>query len=115
MLGSLYERKHVHLLLCLAGTILPYWQLVPWLSEHGLDIPLFFNQLFVNRISAFFGTDVFVSAAVVFVFVSFERVHLGNKWWLPVVAVLVVGVSLGLSLLLYLREGGTESAITAAS
>jgi len=97
MLGSLYERKHVHLLLCLAGTI------------------LFFNQLFVNRISAFFGTDVFVSAAVVFVFVSFERVHLGNKWWLPVVAVLVVGVSLGLPLLLYLREGGTESAITAAS
>src|SRR5258706_9335458 len=78
------KRKHVYLLLCLAGTILPYWQLVPWLSEHGLDIPLFFNQLFVNRISAFFGTDVFVSAAVVFVFVAFERVHLGNKWWLPV-------------------------------
>jgi TRAP-type uncharacterized transport system fused permease subunit len=109
------KRKHVYLLLCLAGTILPYWQLVPWLSEHGLDIPLFFNQLFANRISAFFGADVFVSAAVVFVFVAFERVRLGSKWWLPAVAVLIVGVSLGLPLLLYLREDGTEPAISDAS
>jgi hypothetical protein len=89
--------------------------LVPWLSEHGLDIPLFFNQLFANRISAFFGTDVFASAAVVFVFVAFERASLGSKWWLPVVTVLVVGVSLGLPLLLYLREDGTDSAIQVAS
>src|SRR5438034_8270709 len=86
--------KQVYLLLCLAGTILPYWQFVPWLSEHGLDIPLFFNQLFANRISAFFGLDVLVSAAAVFAFVAFERAHLGSRWWIPAVAVLVVGVSL---------------------
>jgi hypothetical protein len=103
------NRKGVYLSLCLAGTVLPYWQFVPWLSEHGLNIPLFFHQLFANRISAFFVTDVFVSAIVVLLFIAFERVHLGNKWWIPAVAVLTVGVSLGLPLLLYLRENGAES------
>src|SRR3979409_1733771 len=98
------KRKDIYLSLCIAGTVLPYWQLIPWLSEHGLNIPLFFNQLFANRISAFFGTDVFVSAIVVFIFIAFERSRVGRAWWLPVAAVLTVGVSLGLPLLLYLRE-----------
>lgn len=109
------NRKDIYLSLCVAGTILPYWQFVPWLSEHGLNVPLFFQQLFANRISAFFGTDVLVSAAVVFVFIAFERIRLEGKWWLPAVAVLTVGVSLGLPLLLYLRERGTGSASSAAS
>ena len=103
------KRKGVYLLLCLAGAILPYWVFLPWLSEHGLNIPLLLEQLFANRISAFFGIDVFVSTAVVFVFIAFERSRLGKKWWLPALAALTVGVSLALPLLLYLREGGAES------
>jgi hypothetical protein len=98
------NRKSMYLALCLAGTILPYTQFVPWLFEHGLDVPLFFNDIFANRISAFFATDVLVSAVVLFVFIAFERRRLGSKLWLPAVAVLIVGVSLGLPLLLYLRE-----------
>ena len=77
--------------------------------ENGLNTSLLLNQLFANRISAFFATDVIVSAVVVFVLVMFERSRLGNKWWLPVLAVLTVGVSLGLPLALYLREVTTES------
>ena len=99
------NRRTVYLLFCIAGTILPYSQFVPWVVEHGVNAQLFFESLFVNRISAFFATDVLVSAAVVFVFVAFERRQLGTMWWLPVVAVMFVGVSLGLPLLLYLREG----------
>jgi hypothetical protein len=102
------NRKTVYLLFCIAGTILPYWQFVPWLTEHGFDSALFLENLFANRISAFFATDVFVSAAVVVVFIAFERSRLGMKWWLPVVAILTVGVSLALPLLLYLREDETE-------
>ena len=109
------RRKNVYLLLCLVGTVLPYWQLVPWLSEHGLNIPLLFHELFANRISAFFGIDVFVSAIVVFIFIAFERSRLGSAWWLPAAAVLTVGVSLGLPLLLYLREGGAKPAAAAVS
>jgi hypothetical protein len=84
---------------------------VPWVAEHGLNLPLFFESLFANRISAFFATDVFVSALVVFVFIAFERHRLGSKWWIPAVGVLTVGVSLGLPLLLLLREGGVNDVI----
>ena|SRR5712675_1225528 len=103
------QRKSVYLLLCVAGAILPYWQFVPWVLENGLNTSLLINQLFANRISAFFATDVIVSAVVVFAFVVFERSRLGNKWWLPLAAVLTVGVSLGLPLALYLRESVAES------
>jgi hypothetical protein len=103
------NRKTIYLLLCLAGTIAPLWHFVPWVAEHGLNARLFIEQLFANRISSFFAMDVFVSAAVVFVFAFFERGRLGGKWWLPVVSVVAVGVSLGLPLLLYLREGAKLS------
>ena len=103
------QRKSAYLLLCVAGAVLPYWQFVPWVVENGLDVSLLLNQLFANRVSAFFATDVIVSSVVVFVFVRFERSRLGSKWWLPLVAVLTVGVSLGLPLALYLREGRNES------
>jgi hypothetical protein len=96
--------KHVYLLLCIVGVVLPYWQFVPWVIENGLNLRLMFEQLFANRISAFFGMDVLVSAVVVCVFSRMERAVLGWRRWLPVLAVLTVGVSLGLPLLLYLRE-----------
>ena len=103
------QRKSIYLLLCVAGAVLPYWQFVPWVRDNGLNISLLLNQLFANRVSAFFATDVIVSAVVVLVFVAFERSRMGNKCWIPVLAVLTVGVSLGLPLALYLREGTTES------
>jgi len=85
-------------------TLTPYMQFVPWVLEHGLDMRLFVSQLFASRISAFFGMDVLVSAAVVVIFLRAERRRLGNKRWIPLVALLTVGVSLALPLALYLRE-----------
>ena len=64
--------KH-YLFLSVAGVVIPYWQFVPWVREHGVDLPLFFEQLFANRIGAFFGADVFVSAVVVIAFTVAER------------------------------------------
>ncbi len=79
------------------------------LAENGLNMPLFFQQLFANHIGAFFGMDVFVSAAALLVFVRSEGSRLGVQGrWLPVIAVLAVGVSLGLPLFLYLREHKLE-------
>src|SRR5260370_34869707 len=100
------QRKTVYLLLCVAGAVLPYWQFVPWVLENGLDISLLLNQLFANRASAFFATDVIVSAGGVFVFVGFERSRLGNKWWLPLVAWLNVGVFRGCPRVRSQRDGG---------
>lgn len=97
--------KTIYLILCFLGLILTYWQFVPWVAQNGLNMPLFFHQLFANRISAFFGMDVFVSAAALLVFMRTEgrKLQIPARW-LPVAALILVGVSLALPLFLYLRE-----------
>jgi hypothetical protein len=96
------NRKAVYLIL---GVVLPYWQFVPWVIANGLNMRLFVEQLFANRIGAFFGMDVLVSAVALLVFARSEGARLeGFLRWLPLLAVLTVGVSLGLPPLLYLRE-----------
>jgi hypothetical protein len=103
------KSKTLYLVLSLLGVILPYWQLVPWVAANGLNMPLFFRELFANRISAFFGMDVIVSAAVLLVFVGTERRRTGGqRVWLPVLALLTVGVSLALPMFLYMREAALE-------
>jgi Protein of unknown function DUF2834 len=97
--------KALYLALCAAGTLLPYSQFVPFLREHGLDLRLFFEQLFANRIGGFFGLDVIVSSMVLWALVVIEGRRAGMKHlWAPIAANLVVGVSLGLPLFLYMRE-----------
>jgi hypothetical protein len=95
----------LYLALCVAGTLLPYSQLVPFLREHGFDLSLFVQELFSTRIGAFFGWDVIVSSVALWVFVAAEgrRTAMRNLW-LPIAANLTVGVSLGLPLFLYMRE-----------
>ena len=103
--------RTLFLLLCVAGVALPYSQLIPFLREHGLDLRLFFEQLFANRIGAFFGWDVIVSTAVLWVLVFVEGRRAGVRHrWAPLAASLAVGVSLGLPLFLYLREGQLREA-----
>lgn len=97
--------KTRYLWLCLAGVVLPYWQFLPFLREHGLDLRLFVAELFSTRVGAFFGMDVLVSAVVLVAFVRVEGRRLGmRRLWAPIAAVLAVGVSLALPLFLYMRE-----------
>ena len=102
-------KKNVYLGLCVLGVVLPYWQFLPWAAQNGLNLPLFVQQLFANRIGAFFGMDVLVSGVALLVFVRFEnsRTRIPGRW-LPLIAVLTVGVSLALPLFLYLRERALE-------
>ena len=73
------KRRHRYLALAILGILLPYWQFVPWLFEHGLDLSLFFRELFANRIGAFFAMDVLVSATVLIIFVQVEGRRLGIR------------------------------------
>src|SRR5437588_5500584 len=101
--------RTIYLTLCFVGAALPYWQFVPWVMQHGMNIPLLARELFANRISAFFGMDVLVSALILIVFMRVESARLDIRGrWLPVLALLTVGVSLGLPLFLYLRESRLE-------
>jgi len=103
--------KTIYLVFCVLGTILPYSAFLPWVVQHGLNPQLFVQELFANRISTFFAIDVVVSAVVLIGFVRREGSRSGiPRAWLPVVATLLVGVSLGLPLFLYLREDKISAA-----
>jgi len=101
--------KSLYLVLCVLGTIVPYWQFVPWVAANGLHLPMFFQQMLANRISAFFAMDVFLSAVAMVAFMRIEQGRLRIRGrWLPLLGLLTVGVSLALPLFLYLRERGLE-------
>ena len=101
--------KTIYLALCCLGALLPYWEFVPWVVQHGMNFALFFRELFANRIGAFFGMDVLVSAAVLITFMRVEgkRLKIPGRW-LSVLALLLVGVSLGFPMYLYMREQRLE-------
>lgn len=102
--------KSLYLALCVLGTILPLAAFFPFLRDYGLDPGAFVRQLFGTPVSGFFGLDVIVSAIALWTFVLFEGSRLGLRHrWAPVVATLLVGVSLGLPLFLYLREARAEA------
>src|SRR3712207_4070127 len=95
----------LYLVAAILGGVLPLSQLIPFLMAHGLDMPLFFGQLFQNNVSAFFGLDVIVSSLVLWLFVFHEGRRRGMKnLWLYVACNLAVGVSLALPLFLFFRE-----------
>jgi ABC-type Fe3+ transport system permease subunit len=97
--------RRVYLILCVLGIVLPYLQFVPWLLEHGLNVTLFFRELLASRVSAFFAMDVIVSVIVLLYFIQSEGKRLRVPLlWLPSLATLIVGVSLGFPLFLFLRQ-----------
>lgn len=101
--------KTLYLALCFLGVLVPYWQFVPWVMQHGLNLTMFVRELFANRIGAFFAMDVVVSAVALLVFSRTESARVGiRRRWVVLVALLTVGVSLGLPLFLYLRELALE-------
>jgi hypothetical protein len=101
--------KRLYLLLAVLGFLLPYAQFAPWVWEHGPDPRLFFSELAANPISRFFGWDVIVSACVLLAFMRIERKRRPIAHaWMPLVGLILVGVSFGLPLFLYLREENSE-------
>ena len=95
----------LYLTAAILGAALPLAYFIPFLAEHGLDMSLFFGQLFQTNISAFFGMDMLVSSAVLWLLVFSEGRRLGMKsLWVYIACNLLVGVSLGLPLFLYFRQ-----------
>lgn len=95
----------LYLVAAILGTILPLRFFVPFVLANGLDLNLFFQQLFHNNVSAFFGVDVIVSSLALWLFVFSEgrRKQMG-KLWVYVICNLLVGVCLALPLFLFFRE-----------
>lgn len=99
--------RHIYFLLLILGIWLPYWQIMPWFLENGLNARKFFAELFANRVSGSFGMDIFVSTAVLLIFALFETARLKMSKLIFVAALVGTfgaGVSCGFPLFLYLRQ-----------
>lgn len=96
--------QRVYLLLCLLGGALPLGQFIPWLTEHGLSLPLMWQQINQDRLSSFAWLDVVFSGIALIAFVLVESRRIGmRRGWLSLLG-LGVGVSLALPLFLLMRE-----------
>jgi Protein of unknown function DUF2834 len=101
--------RHVYLLLFVVGTLLPLALFWPWLVANGLNLQLFFSELFSTSIGAFFGADVIISAIVLVIFSAVEsrRLKMDNPLIVVgfvIIATLCAGVSSGFPLFLYFRQ-----------
>ena len=74
-----------------------------YVAVPGAGPRLFLAQLFATPVSGFFGWDVIVSSLALWAFVAIDGRRLAIRGlWAPIAANLLVGVSLGLPLFLYM-------------
>ena len=101
--------KSIYGTLAALGLILPYLFFMRFLSENGLNLPLFFEQLTTNDISIFFAVDLVIATVAFWVFAYRESHRYAIPLWrLSILTSLIVGLSCALPLFLYLRERARE-------
>ncbi len=101
--------KYILLALVALGVIVPDIAFVPFVAEHGLDVPLLMEQAGANRIAAFAWLDVIVSAVVLLV-AAYSRQFVSLKQAVIVtILTLAAGVSAGLPMFLYFMVAKQEN------
>ncbi len=106
--------KRVYLLLFILGTVLPLWPLLRALQLHGLSVKHLWQQINASHLAQMAWLDVLLAAITLWVFIGAEsrRVNMRRVLW-PVLATACVGVSSGLPLFLWMRQGAMESSANA--
>lgn len=97
--------KRIYLILSVVGFVVPYIFFIGFIMENGLDVSLFFKELFANNISSFFGVDVIISALalIIYILVDSRKNHI-KRYYLAILGTLLIGVSFALPFYLYLKE-----------
>jgi hypothetical protein len=100
-----------YLICAIFGFIFPYSQLIAFIIDHGLDLQLFWSQLFINHISSDFALDLFVSSVAFWFFLFQEGAKLKMRFlWIYVVLNLAIGMSFALPLFLFVRSQNIDEA-----
>ena len=102
---TLRPLETLYFALAAIGAVLPFVFLLPWLGEHGLDVPLFLAGPFANGPARVFSIDVLWAATVFLIFALVEgrRAQVRPIWLAPLM-VFLVGLCCALPLFLALRE-----------
>jgi len=94
-----------YLLMTVLGLVLPYTVLGTWMNINGFQIFVFIEEILNSKLSILAWIDVVISAIVLIAFILHEGKKINLKQsWIPIVGTILVGVSFGLPLFLYLRE-----------
>ncbi len=95
----------VYAVMAVAGAILPFVFLLPWMHSDSASVARFFTLPFANGPASVFSADVLWSATVFMVFAVVEGRRAGVRpLWLAPLIVFVAGLCCALPLFLYLRE-----------
>jgi hypothetical protein len=98
--------KNFYLILAIAGFVGPYYFLSSFLLEHGFAARAFIQQLVATKISTFFVVDLLIASVVFIFYLPGEANRYSIKrWWIYLLALLMVGLSFAWPLFLYVREG----------
>jgi len=97
--------KHLYLIFCVLGLVLPYAVFTPYFMANGFSITEFIAKIFEHPITAFISFDLLLAALLllVWMFVEGRRLKI-QYYWLPMLAVVFIGLAFGLPLFMYLRE-----------
>ncbi|MDR0549194.1 MAG: DUF2834 domain-containing protein [Deltaproteobacteria bacterium] len=96
---------YFYLGLAFLGAVAPYSFLGQFFVASGLNFGEIRAQMWVNPVSSYFGLNALISSLVTLLFIWSEgRRQKMKGLWLPLLATLLVGVSCGLPLFLYLRR-----------
>lgn len=97
--------KKVYLVLLIIGAAIPLNYLVQFIVEYGFDLRMILNQLHTNNIVKFVASAMILTSVTFLYFMYIEaKKHQIYTWWICVIALFTVGVSLALPLFLYIRE-----------
>ena len=94
-----------YFIMCVVGTIWPWFYFAPFFAAHGVDFPLFIAQMTSTVVAKGLTADISLSILVFWVWSFVDARKRGvRNWWLVLPATLCVGFSLALPLYLLLRE-----------
>jgi hypothetical protein len=102
------QPKTLYLALCVAGVVIPYWQFFPRIGEHGLKSASIPAAAFCQPRWSLLRHGCCRLGRSLDRLQPDRRWAAGNSPAVDVLAVLTVGVSLGLPVFLYLREMDLE-------
>lgn len=100
-----FRTRHIYLVFCVLGILLPYYQIIGYTNEYGMDYAPLFTDIFMKTSTAFFAYDLLVAAfvALLFMYMEAKRINM-KKFWIPMTCVVGIGFAFGLPLFLYMRQ-----------